>query len=302
MDFLRWLESIRTPVGDFLMSTLTHLGQEMLFIAVALVFFWCIDKKRGYFLLFTGFVGTVCNQILKMAFRVPRPWVLDPAFRPVESAVEGATGYSFPSGHTQCATNLYGGIARSSRRRAVQIGGVVIALLVAFTRMYLGVHTPADVLTSLAVGTVLVLSLYAIIERIYDTPKYMYIAVGAILLLNVANLLFVMLFPFPADVDPVNLSDARELAWKLTFVSLALCVVYPLDRHVIRFEVKAVWWAQLLKLVIGVALVFGIRTLLKAPCNALFGELVGGGVRYFLMVVVAGSVWPLTFRFWAKLK
>ncbi len=302
MDFLRWLESIRTPVGDFLMSTLTHLGQEMLFIAVALVFFWCIDKKRGYFLLFTGFVGTVCNQILKMVFRVPRPWVLDPTFRPVESAVEGATGYSFPSGHTQCATNLYGGIARASRRRAVQIGGVVICLLVAFTRMYLGVHTPADVLTSLAIGTLLVLSLYAIIEKIYNTPKYMYIAIAGILLLNLANLLFVMCFSFPADVDPINLADAREVAWKLTFVSLALLVVYPLDRHVIQFEVKAVWWAQLLKLVLGVALVFGIRLLLKAPCNALFGELVGGGVRYFLMVVVAGSVWPLTFRFWSRLK
>ena len=123
MEFLRFLESIRTPVGDALMSFITLFGEETLFIVLALVFFWCIDKKRGFYLLFTCFAGTVCIQFLKMVFRIPRPWVLDPNFTIVESAREAATGYSFPSGHTQCAAGLWGGIARSAKKRAVQIGG-----------------------------------------------------------------------------------------------------------------------------------------------------------------------------------
>ena len=111
MKFLYFLESIRTPVGDTLMSAITLLGEETLFIVLALVFFWCVDKKRGYYLLFSCFTGTVCIQLLKMIFRIPRPWVLDSKFTIVESAREAATGYSFPSGHTQCASGLFGGIA-----------------------------------------------------------------------------------------------------------------------------------------------------------------------------------------------
>jgi undecaprenyl-diphosphatase len=156
MNFLHLLEGLRTPFLDTVMTLLTHLGEETLFMMVALVFFWCLDKHRGYYLLFVGFTGTVCIQILKMIFRVPRPWVLDPEFTIVESAREGATGYSFPSGHTQCATNVYGGIARSSKRRWVQIGGVILFLIVALTRMYLGVHTPLDVGVSLLLGIGLV--------------------------------------------------------------------------------------------------------------------------------------------------
>jgi hypothetical protein len=76
MAFLRFLESIRTPVGDALMSFITLFGEETLFIVLALVFFWCVDKKRGYYLLFTCFTGTICIQFLKMTFRIPRPWAL----------------------------------------------------------------------------------------------------------------------------------------------------------------------------------------------------------------------------------
>ena len=126
MNFLEWLSGLRTPLGDLLMGAVTRLGEEALFIVLALTVFWCVDKKRGYFLLFTGFVGMVCNQLLKMIFRIPRPWVRNPDFEIVESAREQATGYSFPSGHTQIAATLYGGIARTSRRRTVQVGGVLL--------------------------------------------------------------------------------------------------------------------------------------------------------------------------------
>ena len=68
MEFLRFLERIRTPVGDALMSFITLFGEETIFILVGLLFFWCIDKYRGYYLLFTGFIGTVCVQFLKMIF------------------------------------------------------------------------------------------------------------------------------------------------------------------------------------------------------------------------------------------
>ena len=87
MEFLRFLEGIRTPVGDAFFSAVTHMGEETIFILVGLLFFWCIDKKKGYFLLSVGFIGTVINQFLKLWFRIPRPWVKNPNFTIVESAI-----------------------------------------------------------------------------------------------------------------------------------------------------------------------------------------------------------------------
>ncbi len=301
MEFLRLLESIRTPIGDAFWSFVTLFGEETLFIVLALVFFWCIDKKRGFFLLFTCFAGTICIQVLKMIFRIPRPWVIDPKFTIVESAREAATGYSFPSGHTQCAAGLWGGIARSAKKRSVQIGGAALALLVGFSRMYLGVHTPLDVLVSLGIALVLIFGLYYVVYLGFDKPKGIYIASGVLLLAAIANLLFVTLYQFPADVDPTNLANGQKTAWQMLALAIGVCIIYPLDRHWLKFETKAVWWAQLLKLAIGVGLVLAVRVGLKAPLNAMFGVNIGAGVRYFLIVVVAGILWPLTFRFWSKL-
>lgn len=301
MEFLRFLEGIRTPVGDAFMSFITLFGEETIFLLLALVFFWCVDKRRGYYLLFTCFTGTICVQILKMSFRIPRPEVLDPNFTIVESAREAATGYSFPSGHTQCAAGLWGGLARSAKKRAVQIGGVVLTLLVGLSRMYLGVHTPLDVFVSLGIALVVIFGLYYVVYLGFDKPKRIYIACGALLLLALANLLFVSFYSFPADVDPAHLASGQKTAWQMLALAIGLCILYPLDQKWIKFETDAVWWAQLLKLGIGAGLVMAVRMLLKAPLNALFGVNLGSGVRYFLMVVVAGILWPMTFQFWAKL-
>ena len=101
MELLYLFEKIRNPILDFFFSTVTHIGEETFFLAFAILFFWCVNKREGYYILITGLFGTILNQFLKLFCKVPRPWVKDPNFTVVESAVEEATGYSFPSGHTQ---------------------------------------------------------------------------------------------------------------------------------------------------------------------------------------------------------
>ena len=86
MEFLRLLEEIRTGWLNGIMLAVTYLGSEIIFLAVALIFFWCVDKTRGYYLMSVGFVGTILNQFLKLYCRIPRPWVQDPQFTIVEEA------------------------------------------------------------------------------------------------------------------------------------------------------------------------------------------------------------------------
>lgn len=297
MDILYALEKIRTPFWNGVMSAVTQLGGEVIFIVAAVVVFWCVSKWEGYYLMTIAFCGTVLNQFLKLICRVPRPWVRDPNFTIVESARAEATGYSFPSGHTQNAIGLFGGMARWGGRRWVRLGLTALALVIAFSRMYLGVHTPADVGVSLVLAAALVLGLYPLMRRAQEKPRYMGYVLAAMLVVSGAFVVFVEAYGFSADTDAENLASGIGNAWKMLGAVAGMTLAWLLDRRYIHFETQAVWWVQVIKVVVGMALLLAIKSGLKAPLLALLGhEGLAGGVRYFLLVLAAGAVWPLVFR------
>lgn len=295
MKVLYALESIRAPWLDTVMAAITHLGEETVFMVAALFVFWCVSKRHGYYLLAIGFAGTVLNQFLKLLFRIPRPWVLDSDFTIVESARAQATGYSFPSGHSQNAIGTFGGIARFTRRKWVRVAAIVVAVLVPLSRMYLGVHTPLDVGVAAVIAVALVFALYPLMERSDSRNGVMGTVLAVMLALAVGYLLFVSLYPFPADVDAANLASGVENAWKLLGATVGMLVGWWLDVRFIHFDTRAVWYVQLIKLVGGLALLLGIRAALKAPLAAALGAGAGGAVRYGVMVLFAAAVWPMVF-------
>ncbi|MBD5169217.1 MAG: phosphatase PAP2 family protein [Oscillibacter sp.] len=267
----------------------------------ALFVFWCVDKRKGYYLLSVGFVGTLINQWLKIICRVPRPWVKDPNFTIVESARAEATGYSFPSGHTQTAVGFFGGIARFTGQLWLRIACIVVLLLVSISRMYLGVHTPADVGVSFVVAAVLVLVLYPLIENTLWFPNRIYWIFGGMLAFSLAFVGFMEFFPFPAGIDPENLAHAVKNAYSMAGAVGGMLVVSVFDNRLLQFPNRAPWWGQAIKLVGGLVLVVLVKSLLKAPLLALCGgHEAAHAVRYFLMVLVAGCLWPMTFRFFEK--
>ena len=155
MGFLYLLENIRFPLMNELMLLITRLGEETAFLVAALIVFWCVDKNRGYYLMSVGFGGTILTQCLKLVCKVPRPWVQDPNFEPIPGSKEAATGYSFPSGHSQSSVGTFGSLALTGKNKAMRWIFLAICILVPFSRMYLGVHTPADVLVGSACALVL---------------------------------------------------------------------------------------------------------------------------------------------------
>ena len=150
MGFLRLLAAGRTAVLDGFFSGLTYFGSELAFMAAALLLFWCIDKRQGYYVFLVGAFGTICNQFLKLAFRIPRPWVLDPEFQIVEAARADATGYSFPSGHTAASFASVAALKTANSR--LWKPALALAVVIALSRLYLYAHWPTDILGGAAVG------------------------------------------------------------------------------------------------------------------------------------------------------
>ena len=300
MEFLYLLEKIRLPGLNELMLAVTELGGELPFLVAALIVFWCVDKRQGYYVLSVGFLGTLTNRFMKLWFRIPRPWVLDPEFAILEQAREAAAGYSFPSGHTQNSVGTFGALAVANKNKWVRGICLALVILVPFSRMYVGVHTPADVLVAAAMAIVFLAVLYPIIYK--NDGKNIPVLLAVMTLLAVAFLLFVELYPFPMDIDLHNLESGVKNAYTLLGSLVGLIIVYLVDQRYLHFDTKAVWWAQVLKVAFGLLVVLAVKSGMKTPLEVLCGgHMIARGLRYFLIVIVAGIVWPLTFKWFSKL-
>ncbi len=299
MTVLYWLESIRNPVLDVFFSAVTHFGEEILFMVIAMTVMWCVSKTEGYYLLIIGLLGTQINQLLKATFRIERPWVKDPQFTIVESARAEATGYSFPSGHTQCTVGTFGALARWHTHPLARGLCIALCVLVPLSRLYLGVHTPLDVGVSIGIALVLIFGLYPLLHRIGDNPKAMRLFLGVLLAVCAAQAAYMTVTLYGAAEE--ELQSSLKTAYKMLGSVGGFFVAYELDVRFIRFDTKAVWWAQILKVVLGLALTLGVKELAYLAFGFVPFEPLGRMLAYFVLVIFAGAVWPLSFRWFGKL-
>lgn len=297
MEFLYLLEGIRNPFLDGFFSLVTHLGSEIVFMVLAVVMYWCVSKQEGLYLLGIGCFGTTVNQYLKLKFRVPRPWVRDPNFTIVESARAEATGYSFPSGHTQNAVGTFGCMAMGTKKK-VRWLYVFLAALTAFSRMYLGVHTPADVLISAAIAVVMVVCLRPAFVGLEEKPMKGIWILLAFFIISLLYLVYANVLELPPEVDQSNLEHGIQNAAKLSGAIFGMMVGYAIDMKWVKFDTKATLIGQILKCVLGLAVVLAIKEGLKPVLGS--GSL-SSAVRYGLMTLVAGGIWPMTFKFFANI-
>lgn len=172
IEYLLLLQGIRESFGGWLTTLaelVTAIPKSPLSAIIPGILFWCISKRAGLFLLGVISFGRLLNTLIKHTFCVYRPWVLDSSVHPVHSAMVKASSFSMPSGHTQMATAVYGGLAYFYRKKFpwLIIPCALIILAVAFSRNFLGVHTPQDVLVAILETVVVMI----IAEKVFDAVE-----------------------------------------------------------------------------------------------------------------------------------
>ena len=269
IEYLLGLQGFREQTGgvlDGLLSGITELGGATVTILVAAILYWCVHKRTGQFILANFNWATLLNQALKNTFCVYRPWVRDARVQPLASAKPGATGYSFPSGHTANGGSLFGGLAVCCRkRRWASALFVLLWLLVAFSRNYAGVHTPQDCIVSFAIGLAMLwfISLvFKALER--DANADRWVLLGT-LLASAALLLYVSLKSYPMDyVDGELLVDPARMttdAYSGVGNAIGFICGWFWERRRIRFTVEGHWLRRVVRGAVGALLTLAVYKL-----------------------------------------
>lgn len=284
MGFLYLLENIRNPVFTILFQGVTALGESVVLILLAALIYWLYDEKLGYRIGLATLSGALLVNVLKVIVAMPRPWQLDPNFTAIASVLETATGYSFPSGHTQAAASAYYCLFmhfRKNRRRGWFLAAI---LLVAFSRMYLGVHTPLDVLVGFVIG--FASAIWAMSRKF---PLY---GPRQLVLMALCALSFVFGFFMGYIREAEMLSDVFQSAGALFGFALGI----ELDRRGRQFMASRASGIgeALLTALVGLLGMFGVYFGLRALFGQLFGQaplLVG--IRYACVTCYVVWLYPL---------
>ena len=309
IQILLWFQSLRLALGPVVQAAVafvSDLAAGTVLVGMLLVVYWCLDKALGQELGFAYCLSFLANQTLKNTFCCQRPWVRDQRIQPASQALAHATGYSFPSGHSQTAGSVFGGIGMSSRvRRPLRILCWALAIVIPLSRCYLGVHTPQDVIVGLAEGIVGVLLARALLGWAERGEGRDIVCVVAGLLLIAVFIAYVTLKPYPADVSASlaasGSTDKVVDCYKGGGLVAGLLVGWLLERRIVRFGTDGLCRAERwMRAAVGLVCVGAVQLLLKGPLVALlglwWGEFAKNGLLAFAGLFVAPAIFSAIGR------
>lgn len=292
-EFILWFQSLAGK-GTFLyylMNFFSMLGEETVLVAVVGIVYWGLDKRRGE-AIGVGMIGaTIFNPLLKNIVRRTRPFDAHPEIQNLRDV----DGYSFPSGHSANSAATYFGTAfvyRDKQKKWLIAIAVVLPLMVALSRTYLGAHYPTDVICGLLMGTASVL----FVDLVRRVLKNKYWTYGILAVVGFSGFFYCTTEDF-------------FTAYGL-MIGFALGILF--EEKVTKFENTKVWWRIVLRVGVGGVLFLGINELTKLIVGAIYPsyeqnvwfEHIFRVLRYAVITFVAIGVYPLLFaqteKLWKK--
>lgn len=261
IEYLLFLQGLRESFAgsEFIVTLITKIPISPLSAFIPGILFWCISRRAGLFLLFVMVFGRLVNVLIKDTLCVYRPWILDSSIHPSAEAMKKASSYSMPSGHTQFTTAIYGGLAYYYRKKfpVLIIPCALIILAVGFSRNFLGVHTPQDVLVAIVeTAAVIFLSdkFFDAMDKDKNLPKTVFIA-GLILCAISAIYIFTKSYPVDYFNGKIIVTPAAAILDSIDVIGLTLgfLVSAALENKFVNFSTNVDLGVKIRRVIIGSA-------------------------------------------------
>ena len=287
-QILLFFSRTHTGFQNYLVQAFTIFAEEYLLIAIALFVYWCISKKKGFITAFSLLTAMNVMGVAKAIVRFPRPWTVIEDLDVVRQNT--ATGYSFPSGHTTCASSAYTSLAITFKKRWLSILCAVLILLVGLSRMYLCVHWPMDVAGGLLIGCGVSFLMASWLGRLYDDKARSIKVAIMIGIFFCAGMLVFSIFLLLEKIDATAFEDLN-----ITFAMFGgLGFGFAIERSHFDFEIEeGSWGRKIIRYLIGMLGVLIVMIVFKAILKATgtYNPLTRG-LRYMLVGLWAGC-YPL---------
>jgi len=279
--FLQFLESLRTDFSVKFFEGITMLGEETILILMIAVLYFAYDKRLALRIGYITITSMCVNNTVKNLVKRPRPFASGGV---TPARAHTATGYSFPSGHTQTIATWSSAFAMYFKKAWVSVLAGVGIVAVAFSRLFLGVHYPSDVI----VGAVLGVAIAVGLSIVYDRTKNIHKLYGITALVMLPFAIWFMI-----TADPLY-DDFFKLYGMLTGLFFAA----GLEEKYAPIEYDVAVWKKVLRIVIGVAVVLAVKEGFKLV--DVFGilrlSLLLDAIRYMLVVIVGFGLCPILFK------
>ena len=283
IEIVEFIQSLQNGFFDLFFNFISFMGEEYVYIILLTIVYYAYDKKLGEMLGYVLIVSTALNTILKHIFSAERPFAKYPD-RVDNLRPHTSPGYSFPSGHTQVFTSVIFSIGFYVKKNSVLSIVAGLSLLMAISRMYLGVHFLEDVFVSLVLGVSLSHLYYTIFMKHHENPKTMMkIYIGTLIILLI--ILFVL-----------------KTKTYITTVGMFAGFIAAMwfEKRYVNFTMEVSMIQKGIRVLSGVAIMLMIQVGFKAIYGSIFDNesilLVFDFIRYFLLVFIGLGVYPYFFK------
>ena len=309
IDILLGLQEFRNGAGAFLaefLSKMTFMGELNTAILIMAVIYWCFSKETGVYMLMGWCGNRLVNGALKITACVYRPWIRDPRVIPYGDSMTTATGYSFPSGHSMNASAVFGGGAlKKDLPRILRIILGLILLLVMFSRCYLGVHTPQDVLVGGLAGVLVMWLTMKLMKYLSAHPEKDFIVLIIGIALAAGLAVFAKLKSYPADYDAEGklLVDGAKMA-NDTFKAVGWCAAFLigwiLEKRFVKFPTEVSVAQRITRLTVGVFGYYIVSLIIMPPIKEHIEGPAGTIISCFLQMFYVAFLFPLLMKLFEK--
>lgn len=288
IQILLYLQDFREASGGFLntfLTFITNIAVDFYVAIPALIIFWAVDKKKGAQIFASWGTALSLGAFLKTTFCVYRPWIRNSEVQPLQDAMAGASGYSFPSGHSTSSSGFYSGLALSYRKyKGIIVFAIIMVLLTMFSRIYVGVHTPQDVVVGalLGLGAALIVNFAASILEKHPEKDWVILLISMIWVVSLIAYIYFKQYPMDYDSSGALLVDPKKMTvdgFKDPGRFFGIVLGWFLERRLVKFDISGTTKQKIVRCIFGSLLYIFVMT---AICDPL-GKAIGFGPVHFLL-------------------